>query len=59
MEWAREGRQTAAAGGPTQKALDGAAQGQIEAGPEEDSSSYVVAPPPGEGEVQYASLAGD
>ena len=62
MEWAREGRQTAEAvkavqGG--QRAMTtgpGAAQGVTE---EEETSNFVVAPPPGASEVQYASLAGD
>jgi pre-mRNA-splicing factor RBM22/SLT11 len=61
MEWAREGRQTAAAaeaaGG--KKVIAGNEQGQIEAASEEESSTYVVAAPPGAGDVQYASLAGD
>ena len=62
MEWAREGRQTAASvkEGPGQPAIvSGAGQAQIEAAPEEESSTYVVAAPPGAGDVQYASLAGD
>lgn len=62
MEWAREGRQTAEAvkavqGG--QRAIttgDAAGQGAME---EEETSNFVVAPPPGASEVQYASLAGD
>ena len=61
MEWAREGRQTAAAVGATQgqKAIAGLEQVQVEAPPEEENNTYVVAPPPGASEVQYASLAGD
>jgi pre-mRNA-splicing factor RBM22/SLT11 len=63
LEWAREGRQTAAAikESPTgQRAIAGAlGQGQIEDAPEEEGSTYVVAPPPGAQDVQYASLAGD
>ena len=62
MEWAREGRQTAAVteGQRGQRAITGG-QGpaQIEEASEEDSSTYVVAPPPGAGDVQYASLSGD
>jgi len=64
MEWAREGRQTAAAvnaaqtGG--QRAIGGGeSQAQDEGAAEEASGSYVVAPPPGQGDVHYASLAGD
>lgn len=62
MEWAREGRQTAAAakgaqGG--QKALgEGDSQGEGDEN-DEQSNTYVVAPAPGSKEVQYASLAGD
>ncbi len=63
LEWAREGRQTAAAtaeGQSGQKAISGGpGQAQIEAGPEEEPSTFVVAPPPGAGDIQYASLAGD
>ncbi|RMZ74881.1 hypothetical protein DV737_g5648, partial [Chaetothyriales sp. CBS 132003] len=65
MEWAREGRQTAAAAGAPghdgQKAIDaGTQQAQVEAAAgEEDSQNYVVAPPPGAADVQYASLAGE
>ena len=62
LEWAREGRQTAAAINETQgdrRAITGGTdQAQIEAR-EDESSTYVVAPPPGAGDVQYASLAGD
>ncbi|KEF52579.1 pre-mRNA-splicing factor slt11 [Exophiala aquamarina CBS 119918] len=62
LEWAREGRQTAAAiknaqGGRASIQSGGA--GQIEGAGEEESSDVVVAPPPGQGEVTYASLAGD
>lgn len=62
MEWAREGRQTAAAvknvqGGRAGIAAGGAAQ--IEGTGEEESSNTLVAPPPGQGDVTYASLAGD
>ncbi|KAK5077701.1 Pre-mRNA-splicing factor slt11 [Exophiala xenobiotica] len=61
LEWAKEGRQTAAgAAQPTQKAIAGAGRGgMIEAGPEEESNSYVVAAPPGADQPNYASLAGD
>jgi len=63
MEWAREGRQTAAAAKGAQsggRALGaGNAQQQIEGPGEEDSASFTVAPPPGQGEVTYASLEGD
>ncbi|KAF3480954.1 pre-mRNA-splicing factor slt11 [Arthroderma uncinatum] len=63
MQYARQGRQTAAAtkpGGP-RKAIQGAPgeQADGESGTEQDKQSYDVAPPPGRGEVQYASLAGD
>jgi len=62
MEWAKEGRLTAAAdkvaqGG--QRAVGGPSQTQIAASAEEESSSYVLAPPPGSGDVQYASMQGD
>lgn len=63
LEWAKEGRQTAAplkgtqsggraiAGGEGVRAIEGAA--------EEESNTFTVAPPPGQGEVTYASLSGD
>lgn len=62
MEWAREGRQTATAiknaqGGRASIAGSGAAQ--IEGSGEEQDSDVLVAPPPGQGEMTYASLAGD
>lgn len=58
LEWAREGRQTAA--GAQQKALGGRARtNQIEAAPEEESNSFVIAPPPGADQPKYASLEGD
>lgn len=61
MEWAREGRQTAAAVKDAQagrKAIvGGAEQGADDS--EEQSNSYVVAAAPGSKDVQYASLAGD
>lgn len=63
MEWAREGRQMAAAVKGQQSGqraiADGGTQAQIEGPGEEDSESFTVAPPPGQGEVTYASLAGD
>ena len=60
MEWAREGRQTAAAVKESQRSITGGGdQALLESAPEEESSTYVVAAPPGAGEVQYASLAGD
>ena len=60
MEWAREGRQTAAAAKEGPRAIAGGqGQAQLEVAPEEESSTYVVAAPPGAGDVQYASLAGD
>lgn len=60
MELARQGRQTVAA----VKAAEGFGPGQQSSTPggsgeEEHAGSYVVAPPPGTGEVEYASLAGD
>ncbi|EXJ59811.1 pre-mRNA-splicing factor slt11 [Cladophialophora yegresii CBS 114405] len=65
MAWAREGRDQAAAikqqqqGG--QRAIAaGDQQALIEgAGEEGDTASFIVAPPPGQGEAKYASLAGD
>lgn len=61
MEWAREGRQTAAATKSGQTGRSAITSGE-EAGAEdedEDASRVVVAPPPGQGAVTYASLAGD
>lgn len=59
MEWAREGRQTAAATKAGQKALSApSGQAQIEPA-EEESNNYVVAPPPGSSNPTYASLSGD
>ena len=63
MNLARQGRQTAAAvraapGG--QRSIIGSETGPLsEAVEEQDNNSYVVAPPPGTGNVTYASLAGD
>ncbi|RMZ80968.1 hypothetical protein DV738_g2342, partial [Chaetothyriales sp. CBS 135597] len=59
MEWAREGRQTAAATGAGQKAITAGTETQTELAEKEDSQNYVVAPPPGADSVQYASLAGE
>ncbi|KAK4936627.1 Pre-mRNA-splicing factor slt11 [Elasticomyces elasticus] len=63
LEWAREGRQTAAAvKGPQsgQRAIVGGEGVQaIEGATEEESNTFTVAPPPGQGEVTYASLSGD
>lgn len=41
--------------GPARQAITGAG----EAAPEAEEPRYAVAPPPGSGDVQYASLAGD
>lgn len=61
MEWAKEGRQTAAGArqrGP--KTIAGAGHGgMVEGAAEEESNSYVVAAPPGAEQPKYASLAGD
>jgi pre-mRNA-splicing factor RBM22/SLT11 len=58
MQNAREGRQVA---GPSRPAGSGqrAIAGSGEAATEAAKPSYAVAPPPGSGEVQYASLSGD
>ena len=64
MAWAREGREQAAAmkqqqGG--QRAIT-AGDGQAQtggAGADENNSTFVIAPPPGQGEANYTSLAGD
>jgi len=54
MQYAREGRQAV---GASRRA---AAQAAVEAGPQNDLGSMVIAPPPGaDEEVQYASLAGN
>ena len=61
MTYARQGRQTAATTGTgSQRSITSAVEagGQLEATEEEDNS-YVVAPPPGTGNMTYASLAGD
>ena len=63
MSWAKEGREQAAAlkqQQPGHRAIAGAdGQAQLEGPDSEESSSFIVAPPPGQGEVSYASLAGD
>lgn len=60
LEWAKEGRQTAAGAEMRQQKRLTGAQGAIEAAPEEESNNFVVAPPPGAADQpQYASLAGD
>lgn len=63
MEWAKEGRQTAAAVKGQQLGqrtiTDGNGQAQNQANGEEESTSFTLAPPPGQGEVTYASLEGD
>ncbi len=65
MDFARQGRQTLAAvkaaevAGPGQQgAIEGGSEQGEDKG-EEQGGSYTVAPPPGTGNVQYASLAGD
>ncbi|KIW28465.1 pre-mRNA-splicing factor slt11 [Cladophialophora immunda] len=63
MSWAREGRETAAALKAQQSGqraiTTGNSQAQIEGADVEGNASFTVAPPPGQGEVTYASLAGD
>ena len=63
LEWAREGRHTAAAVKGTGSSKTAVAVGdghiQTESPGEEENTSFTVAPPPGQGEVSYASLAGD
>lgn len=68
MDLARQGRQTLAAvkaagggvgGGSQQRTLGEVGMAQGEGEEEEHGGTYVVAPPPGAGDVQYASLAGD
>jgi pre-mRNA-splicing factor RBM22/SLT11 len=58
LEWAREGRQTAASAKPG-RAITGGGAPEFEAQEEEETANVTVAPPPGQGEVTYASLAGD
>ena len=60
MQYAREGRQAVAA----TKAANAAAKaitapGETPAQEEGEKPTYVVAPPPGSAEVNYASLAGE
>ena len=61
LTYARQGRQTAPqSGSGSQKAITSSAQADSELEPAtEEDNSYVVAPPPGAGNVTYASLAGD
>jgi pre-mRNA-splicing factor RBM22/SLT11 len=59
MQYAREGRQAvgpARAAGAGQRAITAAGEDVPSGAPQ---PSYAVAPPPGSGEVQYASLGGD
>jgi pre-mRNA-splicing factor RBM22/SLT11 len=57
MMLARQGRETAAA----LKATDGRGKGKAVADPEQEAedAEAALAPPPGQEEIQYASLAGD
>jgi pre-mRNA-splicing factor RBM22/SLT11 len=58
MKHAREGRAVASGGGePGRRVITGPASSDAVA--EEDPKSFAVAAPPGSGNVQYASLAGD
>ncbi len=64
MAWAREGREQAAAVKESQQGgrraiAAGDGQAQIEGAEGEESASYTIAPPPGQGEATYASLQGD
>lgn len=61
IEWAKEGRQTAAGAQARENSSIGgpSAQGALEAAPQDQSDSFVVAPPPGADQPRYASLAGD
>ncbi|KAL9108078.1 MAG: hypothetical protein Q9227_007053 [Pyrenula ochraceoflavens] len=59
MGMAREGRETARSGGAGQAgaaAIEGGGVGEGENG---EGNKFTVAAPPGRGDVQYASLAGD
>jgi pre-mRNA-splicing factor RBM22/SLT11 len=68
MDLARQGRQTLAAvradegdhvaGASQPRTIEGSGL-QSEGAGEEQGGTYAVAPPPGSGDVQYASLAGD
>ncbi|EHY58345.1 Pre-mRNA-splicing factor slt11 [Exophiala dermatitidis] len=63
LEWAREGRQTATTAKGAQPGNRAITAGDDQAQPEgndgEETANITVAPPPGQGEVTYASLAGD
>ena len=63
MDYARQGRETAAAIKAAQsggrRAVAGSEGTPAEAVAEEEERSYVIAPPPGAGNVHYASLSGD
>ncbi|KAJ5774065.1 Nucleotide-binding alpha-beta plait [Penicillium paradoxum] len=58
MKNAREGRQAVGSVGKGKQA-DRRAITSTEGAPQEKAQSHVVAPPPGSGEVQYASMNGD
>lgn len=57
MQYAREGRQMGGGRGGHRKTIG--PDGAVTAPEEEAEKSYAVAPPPGTGEVQYASMGGD
>lgn len=61
MQYAREGRQVVGSMPAARKAITGSEGGvtKIEEEGKAEKKSYAVAPPPGSGEVQYASMAGD
>ncbi|KIW88847.1 pre-mRNA-splicing factor slt11 [Cladophialophora bantiana CBS 173.52] len=63
LSWAKEGRETAAAVKAQQSGqrtiTTGDSQAQNEGAGVEGNTSFTVAPPPGQGDVTYASLAGD
>jgi pre-mRNA-splicing factor RBM22/SLT11 len=61
MGYARQGRQTAAAVSATgsEKAITSSGDVGTEPETSQEDNSYVVAPPPGTGNVTYASLSGD
>ena len=61
MGYARQGRQTAAAVSATgsEKAITSSGDAGTEPEASQEDNSYVVAPPPGTGNVTYASLLGD
>ena len=54
MEWAREGREVAGPKERSQRAVEGRPEEEVD-----ESTTYVVAPPPGASNVAYASLHGD